>query len=60
MCGIAGYIGKENFNNKKVTRILNLMDRRGPDSKGYKKILEQYKRVNLINVDLNNKTTLII
>ena len=46
MCGIAGYIGKENFNNKKVTRILNLMDRRGPDSKGFKKITLEQKQIN--------------
>ena len=30
MCGIAGYIGRKNFNNKKINQILNLMDRRGP------------------------------
>ena len=51
MCGIAGYIGKENFNNKKVTRILNLMDRRGPDSKGYKKITLEQKQINFFFLD---------
>ena len=47
MCGIAGYIGRKNFNNKKINQILNLMDRRGPDSKGFKKINLKQKQINL-------------
>ena len=31
MCGIAGYIGKNNFNTNKINTCLNLMKRRGPD-----------------------------
>jgi len=46
MCGIAGYIGRKNFNNKKIDQILNLMDRRGPDSKGFKKVILRQKQIN--------------
>ena len=36
MCGIAGFIGNRNLKQKKISKILSLMKRRGPDSFGYK------------------------
>ena len=41
MCGIAGYIGKKRFDTKEVQKILSTMIRRGPDSNGFKEILNQ-------------------
>lgn len=35
MCGIAGYIGKKNFNKKKIKNILHLMQSRGPNYQDY-------------------------
>ncbi len=38
MCGIAGYIGKKNFLPVERKKLFDLMNNRGPDSKGYKLI----------------------
>ena len=39
MCGISGYIGKREFNSSKRNQLFGLMNNRGPDSNGYKKII---------------------
>ena len=35
MCGIAGYIGKKQINDKKIIKTLGLMKNRGPDHQGW-------------------------
>ena len=37
MCGIAGYIGKRNFNKNTIKSLLQLMKKRGPDNQKYLK-----------------------
>ena len=41
MCGISGYIGKRNLNSSKKNQLFGLMKNRGPDSNGYKKIINK-------------------
>ena len=41
MCGIAGYIGDKKFSKSKISKLFDLMKRRGPDSKGIKIIKEK-------------------
>ena len=44
MCGIFGAISSENLENKEVLKLKELMDLRGPDSKGvYKGEFQQKK-----------------
>ena len=47
MCGIAGYIGTKKFSSSDIKKILTLMERRGPDSNGYKYIKNKADSVNL-------------
>ena len=46
MCGIAGYIGDKKFSKSKISKLFDLMKRRGPDSKGIKIIKEKKKSIN--------------
>ena len=62
MCGISGYISEQSLINKNsVNSTLNLMNRRGPDSKGYftknyfsKEVAMLHTRLNII--DLNKRS----
>lgn len=47
MCGIAGYIGKRQFKENKISQIFSLMRRRGPDSFGFNFIKEKEKKISL-------------
>ncbi len=55
MCGIAGYISKEQnlINEKQIKDTLNLMKRRGPDNTDYKKINYSNCEINLLHSRLN-------
>tara|TARA_B100000131_G_C18119629_1_gene612457 strand:+ start:843 stop:2663 length:1821 start_codon:yes stop_codon:yes gene_type:complete len=58
MCGIAGYIGKENLNTESIINALNLMKNRGPDDQSYLKIKKEnfnvfllHSRLSIIDID---------
>ena len=53
MCGIAGYIGKKRFDTKEIQRILDTMERRGPDASGFKEVLFRKKYLSLFFSRLN-------
>ena len=38
MCGVAGYLGQNRFDTKQIKRVLETMNRRGPDSNGFKEL----------------------
>ena len=61
MCGIAGYLGSNRFDGKSIQKILETMERRGPDSSNfneiafYKKFLSIFfSRLKII--DSNNRS----
>ena len=54
MCGISGYISKRNLIEESgVTRTLELMKRRGPDSKNFYKNSDSSKELALLHTRLN-------
>ena len=61
MCGIAGYIGRENLNKNVIFKCLDLMKQRGPD---YQSFITHYHKNNTINlfasrlsiIDLKNRS----
>jgi asparagine synthase (glutamine-hydrolysing) len=61
MCGIAGYIGKKEFSDSKIVKILNLMKNRGPDFQSYKKFCINDKVIYLFHsrlsiIDLDSRS----
>ena len=52
MCGIAGYIGKENVDRLRTERTLRLMKNRGPDGQGDLRAEENGTNVYLLHTRL--------
>ncbi len=58
MCGIAGYIGKEELSDKQITNLSQLMKNRGPDSFNFVKLKSKDRFIYLFHsrlsiIDLN-------
>tara|TARA_B110000503_G_C7135421_1_gene408586 strand:+ start:275 stop:2104 length:1830 start_codon:yes stop_codon:yes gene_type:complete len=53
MCGISGYISKQNCKLNIINKTLNLMKRRGPDGQSFTKFNERNKEVGLLHSRLN-------
>lgn len=53
MCGIAGYIGKREFDKSVIDRTLGLMNNRGPDHQEHLKISLQERNIYLFHSRLN-------
>ncbi|MBL4654265.1 MAG: asparagine synthase (glutamine-hydrolyzing) [Bacteroidia bacterium] len=61
MCGIAGYIGKQNIAEDHIRRTLHLMKNRGPDNQEYVSFIEEGMNVYLLHsrlsiIDLNKRS----
>ena len=59
MCGIAGHVGNQEISNKSLNNCLMSMEKRGPDSHGYKFFSFKKNLVSLIHsrlkiIDLRN------
>ena len=48
MCGIAGHVGIQKVSNKSLNNCLMSMEKRGPDSYGYK-FFEFKKKISIFN-----------
>ena len=53
MCGIAGYIGKKQINDKKIIKTLGLMKNRGPDHQGWRSFTANDTNVYLLHSRLS-------
>jgi asparagine synthase (glutamine-hydrolysing) len=53
MCGIAGYIGTRQVSDEAVQRCLQLMERRGPDARGYRRFAAADRQVLLVHTRLS-------
>ena len=49
MCGIAGHIGTEKISEQNLNNCLDTMEKRGPDSFGYKFFKNKNKLISLIH-----------
>ena len=61
MCGIAGYIGKENFQKRRIKETLRLMKNRGPDNQSWFKVEKKNFNVFFLHsrlsiIDLNQRS----
>ena len=61
MCGIAGYLGSNRFDVKSIQKILETMERRGPDSSSFNEIVFYKKFLSIFFsrlkiIDNNNRS----